>query len=66
MPWPEMSSMDQRLQCVSAYLTGYHSVTELAAPLDQLLPVDIRIAGCPPAPGAIAQALLDGLDELRA
>ena len=31
MPWPEMSSMDQRLQCVSAYLTGYYSVTELAA-----------------------------------
>jgi Ni,Fe-hydrogenase III small subunit len=40
--------------------------TELAAPLDQLLPVDIRIAGCPPAPGAIAQALLDGLDALQA
>src|SRR3954452_3809666 len=31
MPWPEVSSMDQRLQCVSAYLTGYYSVTELAA-----------------------------------
>jgi Ni,Fe-hydrogenase III small subunit len=42
---------------------AHHS--ELAAPAVHLLPVDIRIAGCPPAPGAIAQALLDGLDELR-
>src|SRR5438874_13671352 len=40
--------------------------SELAPPLEELLPVDIRIPGCPPAPGAIAQALLDGLDELRA
>jgi len=31
---------------------------ELAGPLDALLPVDIRIPGCPPAPGAIADAIL--------
>lgn len=34
---------------------------ELAAPLDQLLPVDIRILGCPPSPDAIAAAILAGL-----
>lgn len=31
---------------------------ELAGPLDTLLPVDIRIPGCPPAPQAIADAIL--------
>jgi Ni,Fe-hydrogenase III small subunit len=31
---------------------------ELAVPLEQLLPVDIRIPGCPPTPAAIARALI--------
>jgi Ni,Fe-hydrogenase III small subunit len=31
---------------------------ELAASLDEMLPVDIRIPGCPPAPQAIADAIL--------
>jgi putative transposase len=31
MPWSEVSPMDQRLQCISEYLTGCYSVTELAA-----------------------------------
>ena len=31
---------------------------ELAGPLEKLLPVDIRIPGCPPAPHAIAEAIL--------
>ena len=31
---------------------------ELALPLDQLLPVDIRIPGCPPTPAAISEAIL--------
>jgi Ni,Fe-hydrogenase III large subunit len=31
----------------------------LAGALDELLPVDLRIPGCPPHPGAIAAALLD-------
>lgn len=35
---------------------------ELAAPLEELLPVDIRIPGCPPAPQRIADALLAALD----
>ena len=37
---------------------------ELAAPLEELLPVDIRIPGCPPTPEAIAEQLLAGLDAL--
>jgi Ni,Fe-hydrogenase III small subunit len=35
--------------------------TELAGPLERLLPVDIRIAGCPPTPQAIADGLLAAL-----
>lgn len=31
---------------------------ELAQPLERLLPVEIRIPGCPPTPQAIAEALL--------
>ncbi|MBS1888370.1 MAG: hydrogenase [Actinobacteria bacterium] len=31
---------------------------ELALPLDELLPVDLRIPGCPPTPAEIAAALL--------
>jgi membrane-bound hydrogenase subunit mbhJ len=34
---------------------------ELAAPLEELLPVDVRIPGCPPSPDAIAAAILDWL-----
>jgi Ni,Fe-hydrogenase III small subunit len=39
---------------------------ELAAPLDELLPVDIRVPGCPPAPDEIAAAILAGIDPARA
>jgi Ni,Fe-hydrogenase III small subunit len=35
---------------------------ELAAPLEELLPVTIRIPGCPPTPQAIAEHLLAALD----
>ena len=35
----------------------------LAGPLDSLLPVDLRIAGCPPTPGEIAAALLELIDR---
>ena len=34
---------------------------ELAGPLESLLPVDIRIPGCPPTPDAIAAHLLAAL-----
>jgi Ni,Fe-hydrogenase III small subunit len=34
---------------------------DLAGPLDALLPVDLRIPGCPPSPATIAAALIDAL-----
>jgi len=34
-----------------------------AEPLETLLPVDLRIPGCPPAPDAIAAALLSLIDQ---
>lgn len=36
---------------------------ELAGPLDDLLPVDIRIPGCPPSPQTIAEHLRDALER---
>jgi Ni,Fe-hydrogenase III small subunit len=33
--------------------------SELAGPVDAVLPVDLRIPGCPPSPAAITAALLD-------
>jgi Ni,Fe-hydrogenase III small subunit len=35
---------------------------ELVGPLESILPVDLRIPGCPPAPAEIAEALLSLLD----
>ena len=35
--------------------------TELAAPLEELLDVEIRVPGCPPTPDAIAATILEGL-----
>jgi Ni,Fe-hydrogenase III small subunit len=34
---------------------------ELLGSLEEVLPVDIRIPGCPPTPAAIAEHLLAGL-----
>jgi len=34
------------------------TAAELAGPLEKLLPVDIRIPGCPPTPEVIAEAIL--------
>ncbi|MBK5232923.1 MAG: oxidoreductase [Thermoleophilia bacterium] len=39
--------------------------TELVGPVEDLLPVDIRVPGCPPTPAVIAEALLGGLDAIR-
>ena len=36
-------------------LLGLHS--ELAGPLEAILPIDLRIPGCPPTPDAVAAAL---------
>lgn len=38
---------------------------ELVGALDEILPVDVRIPGCPPAPAVIAEHLLAALDEHR-
>jgi Ni,Fe-hydrogenase III small subunit len=38
---------------------------EMAGPLEDILPVDIRIPGCPPTPDAIAAALLAYLASRR-
>ena len=38
------------------------SAAELGTPLELLLPVDLRISGCPPSPGRIAEALLELVD----
>ena len=36
--------------------------SELVGPVDAVLPVDLRIPGCPPTPDAIAEALLTLID----
>jgi Ni,Fe-hydrogenase III small subunit len=38
---------------------------ELAEPLGAILPVDLRIPGCPPSPAQIAAALNDVLEQRR-
>jgi Ni,Fe-hydrogenase III small subunit len=38
---------------------------QLVGPVEDLLPVDIRVPGCPPTPAAIADALLGALDLAR-
>jgi Ni,Fe-hydrogenase III small subunit len=37
--------------------------TDLVGPVDAVLPVDLRIPGCPPTPAAIAEALLGLIDS---
>ena len=39
--------------------------SELVGPVDAVLPVDLRIPGCPPTPDAIAEALLGLIDAER-
>lgn len=39
---------------------------ELAGPLEAIVPVDLRIPGCPPAPAEIADALVGLLDPRAA
>jgi Ni,Fe-hydrogenase III small subunit len=60
MPEPRLVAAlgDCALGC---HLLGHPD--ELAAPLTDLLPVDLRIPGCPPTPPQIARALIAALDE---
>jgi len=37
----------------------------LVGPVDEVLPVDLRIPGCPPPPDTIAAALLELIDRAR-
>ena len=39
------------------------SPDEIVGPADAVLPVDVRIAGCPPTPDTIAAALLELIDR---
>jgi membrane-bound hydrogenase subunit mbhJ len=39
------------------------SPEEIVGPADAVLPVDLRIAGCPPTPDTIAAALLELIDR---
>ena len=39
---------------------------EISGPLESVLPVDLRIPGCPPTPETIAAALLELIDGSRA
>ena len=39
------------------------SPDEIVGPADAVLPVDLRIAGCPPTPDTIAAALLELIDR---
>ncbi len=61
MPTPRLVAAlgDCALDC---NVLGHTS--QLAGPLDKLLPVDIRIPGCPPTPATIATELLAALDTL--
>ena len=36
--------------------------SEIAGPVEALLPVDLRVPGCPPTPDAIAAALIELCD----
>jgi Ni,Fe-hydrogenase III small subunit len=38
---------------------------EIVGPIESVLPVDLRIPGCPPAPDEIAAGLLALLDSTR-
>ena len=51
--------------CAVLGARGFAHPEALADPLESLLPVDLYIPGCPPAPDRIADALTGALDLLR-
>ncbi len=63
MPEPRLTAALGDCAVGCAKILGDH--TQLAGPLEQILPVDLRIPGCPPTPQQIADALLDLMAENR-
>ena len=41
------------------------TASEIVGPVESVLPVDLRVAGCPPSPAAITAALLELCDNDR-
>ena len=37
--------------------------SELAGPVESILPIDVRVPGCPPSPDAVAAALIELCDK---
>jgi Ni,Fe-hydrogenase III small subunit len=44
---------------------GLGAASELVGPVEDVLPVDLRVPGCPPTPDAIATALIGLIDGTR-
>lgn len=51
--------------CALGACAAFCDPGEIAGPLEDILPVDVRIPGCPPSPDRIADALVPLLDRRR-
>jgi Ni,Fe-hydrogenase III small subunit len=63
LPPPRLVAALGACACSGGVFAGCYAVE---APLDQLLPVDVYIPGCPPAPDAILHGLLLALGRAEA
>ncbi len=63
MPEPRLTAALGDCAVGCAALVGEQA--QLAGPLERVLPVDLRIPGCPPNPEQIAAALLDLMREAK-